>query len=95
MDAYGKRDMREGARKRTVRQVFGDGLSLAHEVDAEVSWIVLRLPAPAPEKVVRDQLVVKIEDTVGTGHRGIKGGRLLIVYIMQRKSLIEPRMRRL
>jgi hypothetical protein len=111
MDAYGERDSREVQEERTICQAFGDSLSLAHKVDAAVSWVVLGLPVPAPEKVISDPLVLKIEvciggtlcervrksgqeriarthrrDTVGTGHRGIEGGRLLILYSMQRRN---------
>lgn len=51
--------------RRTIWQAFGDSLSLAHKVDAAVSRVALGLPVPAPEKVISDPLILKIEVGIG------------------------------
>lgn len=59
---YSEREARE---RRTVCQIFRDGLGLVNVVDAAVCRVVLGLPVPAAEKVVADPLVLEIEGCTG------------------------------
>ena len=62
---------------------------MAHEVDAAMSWVVLCLPVPAPEKVVSDPLVPEIEVCIGALGEGEIKSRQERIAKMHRRDTVE------